>query len=87
MVEYLLIGSALGAITGLVHGIYIYRLRAHFLSANDPAKSRKAGIYYGLWTFVLWTTFGSYVLGFWLLGIVAWSSVRLLSLGRSKWPA
>jgi hypothetical protein len=70
MVEFLSIGSTLGAVVGLLHGIYLYRQQTARAAANDPTGNGAAGLYYGLWAFVLWTLFGAYVLAFWLLGAV-----------------
>ena len=60
------------------------------LEANPRARARAAprppggrgpggriqGLYYALWSLVLWTVFGSYVLAFWLLGLLAYPVVR-----------
>jgi len=79
MVEFLWIGSALGAVVGVLHGIYLYRQQSAGAPANDSTGNRAAGLYYGLWAFVLWTLFGAYVLAFWILGAVAWPIERLVS--------
>ena len=87
MVEFFWIGSALGAVVGLLHGISLYRQQRAGAAANDPTGNVAAGLYYGLWAFVLWTLFGAYVLAFWLLGAVAWPIARLISrVGRSDRP-
>jgi len=79
MGTFIWIGSALGAVVGLLHGIYLYRQQTARLLANDPTRSRAIGLYYGLWAVVLWTIFGAYVLAFWILGAVAWPVARLIS--------
>jgi len=79
MVEFLWIGSVLGAVVGVLHGIYLYRQQSASAPANDPTRNRAVGLYYGLWAFVLWTLFGAYVLAFWILGAIAWPIKRLVS--------
>jgi branched-subunit amino acid ABC-type transport system permease component len=69
MGEFLWIGSALGAVPGLLHGIHLYR---------QQAARPLTGAYYGLWAFALWTLFGSYLLAFWILGALAMGIARLL---------
>lgn len=63
MNEFLLFGTALGAAVGILHGLHVYRMQA---ARADGGPFR--GAYYALWTFALWSLFGSYVLAFWLLG-------------------
>ncbi len=75
---FLWIGSTLGAVLGLLHGIYLYRQQASRAVASGLTGSRATGLYYGLWTFALWTLFGSYVLAFWILGSVAYAIARLI---------
>ncbi len=77
MVDFFWIGSALGAVLGLLHGIYLYRQQAARASASGTTGSRAKGLYYGLWAFALWTLFGSYVLAFWILGSVGYAIARL----------
>jgi len=79
VVEFLWIGSALGAVVGVLHGVYLYRQQSAGAPANSPTGKRVSGLYYGLWAFVLWTLFGAYVLAFWILGAVAWPLERLVS--------
>jgi hypothetical protein len=74
---FLWIGSALGAVLGLLHGVYLYRQQA------TTAGGKAMGLYYGVWTFALWTLFGSYVLALWILGLVAHTICRLVQRGRS----
>ena len=74
---FLWIGSALGAVLGLLHGVYLYRQQA------ATAGGRAMGLYYGLWAFALWTLFGSYVLAFWVLGLIAHAISRLARMRRS----
>ena len=44
--------------------------------------SEALALYHGLWTFALWTLFGSYVLAFWILGAVGQSVARLIPAPR-----
>ena len=78
MEDFLWIGSALGAVLGLLHGIYLYRQQASRAVGSGLTGSRATGLYYGLWTFALWILFGSYVLAFWILGFVAHAIARLI---------
>jgi hypothetical protein len=79
---FLWIGSALGAVLGLLHGACLYRDIAA-RAANGGAALNVRGLYYGVWTFALWTIFGSYVLALWLVGAIASSLVRLIPRQRS----
>jgi hypothetical protein len=88
MGQFFWIGSALGAVVGLLHGIYLYRQQAARAPVNDPTGNRAIGLYYGLWAVVLWIVFGAYVLAFWILGAFAWLVMRLMSRAvRSGRPA
>ena len=78
MDQLLWLGSALGAILGMLHGVYLYRQQISL-------HSRATGLYYGIWAFTLWTLFGAYVLVFWILGFIGYSIVRLAP-GR-RWSA
>lgn len=55
------IGTALGAVVGVFHGLWVFRRQA-----ADAELGR--AIYFALWTWVLWAVFGAYVLVFWILG-------------------
>lgn len=76
------IGSTLGGIIGLLHGIHLYRQQSDPAMHGGSLRRRACGLWYGLWAFGLWTLFGSYVLAFWILGAMARAAVRLPS-GRS----
>jgi hypothetical protein len=80
---FLWIGSALGAVLGLLHGIHLYRQQAARVSAGGIRGGRAAGLYYGLWAFVLWTAFGSYVLAFWILGSIGYLLAGLIPKRRA----
>jgi hypothetical protein len=77
MSEFLLLGSAVGAVLGIAHGVSLYRqIAARNSTGNGPSGSLQ-GLYYAIWTLVLWTLFGSYVLVFWILGALSYPIVRL----------
>ena len=61
-------GAAVGAVLGLLHAIYVYRL----VAVDGPVR---AG-YYALWTFGLWLLFGTYVLVLWVISAVAYAIAR-----------
>ncbi len=61
-------GTAVGAIFGTLHAIYVYRLVA--------ADSHVRAIYYALWTLALWLLFGTYMLVLWVISVVAYAIAR-----------
>ncbi len=75
---FLWIGSSIGAALGFLHAAYLYREIAARASAAGATGINVRGLYYGVWTFALWTIFGSYVLAFWLIGGIASLIVRLI---------
>jgi hypothetical protein len=79
MNSFLWLGSAFGAILGMLHGIYLYRQQAAWALASGTTGGRAIGLYYGLWAFALWTLFGAYVLALWVLGSIAYLIARLVS--------
>ncbi len=82
MDNFLLIGSALGALLGLLHGVYLFRLIAVRAPADGIPGGKVQGLYYALWAFILWILFGSYVLAFWIFGLLAYPIVRLVQRQR-----
>jgi hypothetical protein len=61
-----------GALLGLAHAAYIYRVVAHGVPADgEPSHAR--GLYFALWTLGLWVLFGSYVLILWLIGVLLYT--------------
>jgi hypothetical protein len=61
-------GTVVGAVFGMLHAVYVYRLVAvdgHI----------RAG-YYALWTLGLWLVFGTYVLVMWVISVVAYAIAR-----------
>jgi len=82
MDNFLLIGTALGALLGLLHGVYLFRQIAVRATADGIPGGKAQGLYYALWAFILWILFGSYVLAFWILGLLAYPIVRLVQRQR-----
>lgn len=77
MALFLWIGCACGATLGLLHALYIYRQIAARNSTPGATDINRRGLYYGIWTLVLWTIFGTYALAFWLIGAIATALIRL----------
>ena len=57
----------LGAIFGLAHAIYVFRVVARESSGNNPSQ-RLPALYAAAWTLLLWIVFGTYLMLLWLLG-------------------
>ena len=60
-------GSMLGAIFGLAHAIYVFRVVVREPSGRNLPTFLPA-LYAALWTFALWLLFGTYLMLLWLLG-------------------
>ena len=75
MESFLWIGSTIGAAIGVLHGAYLFREIS--TRASTPGLNAR-GLYYALWTFILWTVFGSYVLFFWLVGVIANQLIHII---------
>ena len=67
----------------LLHARFLYRQIAARYSTAGSKGINIRGLYYGIWTFALWTIFGSYVLAFWLVGGIANTLLRLISGQRA----
>ena len=83
----ILIGSAFGAAAGLIHAAGLARrifARSEFTFPGFTLGRTWAALYYGLWTILLWTVFGAYVLYLWL---IACGVFGLHRLWRSRLPA
>ena len=61
-------GTVVGAVLGLLHAGYVYRLVA-------VDGHLRAG-YYAVWTLALWLLFGTYVLVLWVISVVAYTIAR-----------
>ena len=80
MTVVLWIGTALGAMAGLLHGLHLYRRWAAWpgaVGASPTAAGRRKAIYRSLWALAIWTLFGSYLLVLWILGALGYSVSRL----------
>ena len=62
--------------------VYLFRQIAVRAPADGIPGGKAQGLYYALWAFVLWVLFGSYVLAFWILGLLAYPIVRLVQRQR-----
>lgn len=78
--EYVLrIGVVAGIVIGLLHAGYVFR---HVL--GDPSgrgrfvRTGLRACYYALWTLLLWTLLGTYVLFMWIVSVVAYGTSRLV---------
>lgn len=69
MTAVLWAGTFVGALFGLIHAAYVYRLLMVGAPAEAPTSHARA-LYYALWTLGLWLLFGSYVLVLWAAGVV-----------------
>lgn len=72
MTTVLLVGTVVGALFGVMHALYVYRLIITEAPAETPP-CRARALYYALWTLGLWLLFGSYVLMLWLIGVVLYT--------------
>ena len=80
----LIVGSAVGAVMGLVHGWGVYKARIGAASppSGNTTAPRMRAAYHALWTLALWVLFGSYVFYLWLIGVVLYAGYRTLGLFR-----
>ncbi len=83
MAEFLWLGSALGVLLGLTHGVYLYRQIAARTPTGRGPGGNDQGLDYALWTLRLWTLVGSYILAFWILGVLTYPIVRLIQGSRT----
>ncbi len=65
-------GMIVGAVLGLLHGGYVYRV----VSLPGGAAAHARAGYYALWTLFLWLLFGPYVLVLWIISVVAYTIAR-----------
>ncbi len=72
MVTFLWIGTFLGTVLGVVHGISVFRQQS---ALADGSFGR--ALYFALWTLALWIVFGAYLLAFWILGAFGLALSRL----------
>jgi len=69
MHDFILIGTVIGLMLGLMHTAYLTRVVA---SGSDTATTTSwlSVLNFAGWTLLLWLLMGAYVLGFWLVGFV-----------------
>jgi len=60
-------GSMVGALFGLAHAIYVFKVVAYSAHEGNSPNYLRA-IYFSVWTFGLWVLFGVYVLVLWVAG-------------------
>jgi hypothetical protein len=61
-------GTIVGALLGLLHAGYIYRV----VSMPGGAAAHIRAGYYALWTLALWLLFGTYVFVLWMISVIAY---------------
>lgn len=86
MTTALWIGAAVGALLGLFHAGYVYRLHltdAGRVPGGASAAARARALYYALWTFGLWVLLGSYVLYLWLVGCLLYLASKAFPRSRA----
>ena len=79
LVEFLWTGTIAGAVVGLFHMLFTFSTRL-----GQPGLSPLKTLWQGVWTWVLWTLFGAYVLAFWILGAVCLGVARLRLAKRAS---
>ena len=87
MTDFLLIGSALGALIGFFHAWRIYAGQVETglaIEGNGASRVRLRAFYSALWTWALWTIFGSYLFALWLISIVIYVPFKMLKPARSS---
>ena len=67
MHDFILIGTAVGLMIGLMHTAYLTRVVASGGETGTKA-SWISVLNFAGWTLLLWLLMGAYVVGFWLVG-------------------
>lgn len=70
-------GSIVGAVLGLIHAVYVYRV-VSVRAPDNTSPNHMPAVYFALWTFVLWVLMGTYVLVLWLAGAVLYVIFKML---------
>ena len=65
-------GTILGAVLGLLHAGYVYRV----VSVPGGAAAHARASYFALWTLCLWLLLGTYVLALWIISVLAYAIAR-----------
>ena len=63
------LGSLVGALLGIAHAAYVFRIVANSAPLNTPQNYLRA-VYYAIWTFGLWVLFGTYILVLWGISVL-----------------
>jgi hypothetical protein len=74
-------GTLVGVVLGCAHGVYVYRTMASGNMAaaeGDSGGLRLRAAYHAVWTALLWVLFGTYVLVFWAISVLAYGIRNLL---------
>ena len=66
------VGTVIGAILGLLHAGYVYRV----VSVPGSAAAHACAGYYAVWTLALWLLCGTYVFMLWIISVVAYIIAR-----------
>ena len=69
MQDFLIIGTAVGLVFGLMHLAYLTRL-VTAANGESTASNQISALNFAGWTLLLWLIMGAYVLAFWLVGFV-----------------
>ncbi|MDH3665335.1 MAG: hypothetical protein OEN23_00215 [Paracoccaceae bacterium] len=70
MQNFLTIGAVIGLLIGLAHALELFQRRSPQIGSVGAA-------YSAIWTVLLWTLFGAYLLAFWLIGLAGMGLSRL----------
>ena len=65
----------IGAAIGLVHAAYVFRA-VRLANGETGAGKRPPPIVYSIWTILLWTLLGGYVLAMWVIGAAGYLLFR-----------
>ena len=66
------VGTIIGAILGLLHAGYVYRV----VSVPGGAAAHTRAGYYAVWALALWLLCGTYVVVLWIISVVAYAIAR-----------
>ena len=78
--------TAVTALLGLTHAVYVYRQEVREfrrMLAERPLAIRARASYYAVWTLFLWTILGASVVAYWLIAVIPYLLSRAVS-GRTK---
>lgn len=84
MDEFVWMGFALGALAGMLHGWTLFQRQMRRAAKSGARSGKLKAAYNAIWSLVLWTLFGPYVLGVWLLGSAAYILSGLRGGSRAR---